>query len=175
MSVGETTRFCPVHTRDQILVKFMKPFLKKPNYKDIKTAIKQVIISKKSKEKHLNDLMKLLYKNRLVEEAEKNWVQLLVSLNDLTKYEISISSLKDQAKSGTIYAIVDDVVNCIDPLDGSSSEPMSLYVYATETGPKVDDIVYFINGTGNYLASVEREHNGMAKLNVNVLLNTPKG
>jgi hypothetical protein len=150
----------------------MKPLLKSPKFKEVKSAVKQILVSKKSKERHLNDLMKLLYKNRLVEQAEKKWVELLCSINELTQYEISISSLKDQAKAGNIYAIIDDVVECIDPTNGSSIKPLSLFVYCTETGKTIDEIVNFINKSGHYFSSIEREFDGMAKLNIDFVLAT---
>lgn len=170
LTVGESTRFCPTTSRDQILNKFMKPLLKHPEHKDIKSAIKQVILSKKSKEKHLNDLMKLLYKNHLVEQAEKNWVELLCELNKFTQYEISISSLQEQAKAGTIYAIVDDILNCIDPTNGNTVKPLSLFVYCSDDGKTLEDITAFINQTANYSAFIERQHEGMGKLSVNILI-----
>ena len=84
VSVSQTHSFVPVHTRNQIITKYLKPKLKSPQFKAVKSEIKTLVLVGKKKNADLE--AKLLELREILENKDTGGVSPKADVDRLFAY-----------------------------------------------------------------------------------------
>ena len=154
-SVQESTRFIPVPTRNEILVRYLKPKLKDSHYRQVKRELRNMLsIGRKTK----GDLeAKLVELRKLYQRLEKNITdaQKLFDLLEILRCEQGLESRfinEDERRvPGFIYMLQEHVEHGFNEA-GEQVAPVSLFLESD----KVCGLVEAIKQTGLFSAEMEQ-------------------
>ncbi|PTC03183.1 hypothetical protein C9980_19415 [Vibrio mediterranei] len=139
--VSVNHRFVPVKTRNEILIKYLKPKLNDKSLSNIKKDIKLMIKTARSKGGNLE--MKLYEinekaKHTKVAGAEKLY-SLLVYLYDKERIESRLFEENQTADPGVLYILEEHIEHCFD-YDDSQVAPLSMLIQL-ERAPDLIDVI----------------------------------
>ncbi|EKO3607014.1 DUF2913 family protein [Vibrio metschnikovii] len=139
--VSSTRRFVPVTTRNEILVKFLKPKLKEPSLANIKKDIKLMINVARKKggnlEKRLYELNSQANRTKLI-GAEKLY-SLLVHLYDVEGIESRLFEEGQDAEHGVLYMLEDQIEHGFDH-EHKQVAPLSMIIQLERAPELIDSI-----------------------------------
>lgn len=153
-NVSSTTRFTPVHRRNDILVRFIKEKSKVMRYRPLKTEIKRMLLLGKNKNGNLES--RLLELHRLAMELfdNVNHLQYLFDLLNLLEsehgYRSQLCNENEVPIVDVIYLLQDHIEYCFNE-HGKQIAPVSM-LFESENVLSLIDI---INKTGLFFAEVK--------------------
>ncbi len=150
--VSATTRHVPVSTRNEILIKYLKPHLNNKNLSNIKKDIKLMLSVARKKggnlEMRLYELNSKANHTKLV-GAEKLY-NLLVHLYDVEGIESRLFEEGSEAEAGILYMIEEQIEHGFDH-DHNQVTPLSMLIQL-EQAP---ELINSINQHGLFLAEMK--------------------
>lgn len=150
--VSETSRHVPVSTRNEILVRYLKPKVNNKGLSNIKKDIKLMLnVARKqggNLEMKLYDLNTQANRTKLA-GAEKLY-SLLVYLYDEERIESRLFEEGQAAEPGILYMLEEHIEHCFDH-DDSQVAPLSMLIQL-ERAPELIDV---INRHGWFIAEMK--------------------
>ncbi|WP_039949227.1 DUF2913 family protein [Vibrio ichthyoenteri] len=139
--VSASSRYCPISTRNDILIKYLKPKIKDPRLANIKKDVKLMLAAARNKqgnlERKLYELNEQARKTKLA-GAEKLY-SLLVYLYDDEGLESRLFEEGVEAEPGIIYMLEDHIDHCFSE-DGAQKAPVSILIQL-ERAPELIDAI----------------------------------
>ena len=138
LSCSETTRFVPMHKRNEWLVKYLKPQLNKAEYKPLKKDIKSLLLLGKRRTANLEK--QILRLRGLVNNFD-NDVEQFYALLSLLEDELKLpSSLQRNPKLKEQICISEQCIDSGFDKLGCQISPLGITVYSTQWS-KLDELV----------------------------------
>ncbi len=138
LSCSETTRFVPIHRRNEWLLKYLKPQLNKSEYKPLKKDIKSLLLLGKQR---TADLEKQLLKLRGLVDNFDNDVEQFYSLLSVFEDELHLpSSLQRNPSLKEQICISEQSIDAGFDKSGSQIAPLCITVYSSQW-PEIDELV----------------------------------
>ena len=154
MAVAKATQFMPKKTRNERVVKWLKPKLTHSKYKLIKKEIKSLIqIGRHAKgdlERRLIELKSLSERVHHEMDDVSRIYDLLNRLYDKHGIHSYLTDDHDTKKNDTLYLSKQDIIECFSD-DNKQIAPLSAFIVTL----KVDEIAKMINDTGLMKASIK--------------------
>ncbi len=131
LTVAETPRIVPVHKRNEILVRHLKPMLKDSRYRRIKSELRRLLSTGRSGKGDLE--AQLIQVQGFTLQAEQNVTeaQKLFNLLEILRYEQGLDSRfvneTERRLPGIIYMLQDHIDNGFNH-DGGLVAPVSLFL-----------------------------------------------
>lgn len=142
LEVSQSCRFTPKSLRNDILRRFIKDKIGRPNNKCIKKDLKRILVTAKKGDcehcinKLINELLIPSKKMKSINEA----IDLLLEIYEENEVNVQISENKDIAINESVHLLSEHLFNFIER-DGTLIKPLSLLVYSK----KIKEIIKTIN------------------------------
>lgn len=139
--VSASSRYCPTSTRNDILVKYLKPKVKEPHLANIKKDVKLMLTT--ARNRHGNLERKLYELNEQAKKTKLAGVEklysLLVYLYDEEGFESRLFEEGADTEPGIIYILEDHVDHCFNE-DGAQKAPISMRIQLEQAPDLIDAI-----------------------------------
>ncbi|WP_229381185.1 DUF2913 family protein [Shewanella psychropiezotolerans] len=155
ITVAETSRIVPVHKRNEILVRHLKPMLKDNRYRRVKSELRRLLATGRSAKGDLE--AQLIDVKGLAHQVEQNasGAQRLFSLLEILRYEQGLDSRvvneTERRMPGLIYLLRDHIDNGFNDA-GEQVAPVSLFLESD----KIDGLVEAIDLTELFSAEMQQ-------------------
>ncbi len=155
LTVAETSRVVPVHKRNEILVRHLKPMLKDRRYRRIKSELRRLLSTGRSTKGDLE--AKLVDVRDLALRVEQNATeaQKLFELLEILRYKLGLDSRfvneTERRIPGFIYMLEEHVEHGFNQA-GEQVSPVSLFLESD----KVSGLVGAIEQTGLFRAEIQQ-------------------
>ncbi|MFC5079566.1 hypothetical protein VTH8203_01368 [Vibrio thalassae] len=157
--IANNRRFVPIHTRNEILIKWLKPKLKSPKYKAVKSDIKALMTIARKKGGNLEERFTAI--QIINEEHKSRFTQaddLYILLTDLYEKHDFPSQLTNSAgntyESGIIYMAPSEIETGFDD-NSNQIRPLEFFVSSGE----VEAVIQAIHTHGGYDCEILRTDN----------------
>ena len=155
ITVSETSRLVPVHRRNEILVRHLKPMLKDRRYRRIKSELRSLLSTGRSAKGNLEVQLIAVLDVALQLELDATGAQKIFKLLEILRYEQGLDSRLVNEKEGRlpniIYMLRDHIENGFDEA-GKQLGPISLFLESE----KINGLVEAIEQTKLFSAEMQQ-------------------